>query len=70
MGKTAREEIEHRTFIEGRIIDLLEIEHIRNKPVGMLPYGLQKRVELGRALALDHWPALILKKLKIWPVLL
>ncbi|MBW1726181.1 MAG: ATP-binding cassette domain-containing protein, partial [Deltaproteobacteria bacterium] len=53
MGKTAREEIEHRTFIEGRIIDLLEIEHIRNKPVGMLPYGLQKRVELGRALALE-----------------
>lgn len=53
MGKTAREEIEHREFIEGEIIDLLEIEHIRNKPVGMLPYGLQKRVELGRALALE-----------------
>ena len=53
MGKTAREEIEHRTFIEEKIIDLLEIEHIRNKPVGMLPYGLQKRVELGRALALE-----------------
>jgi branched-chain amino acid transport system ATP-binding protein len=52
-GKTAREEIEHRTFIEEEIIDLLEIEHIRNKPVGMLPYGLQKRVELGRALALE-----------------
>lgn len=49
-GKTAREEIEHRTFIEEEIIDLLEIEHIRHKPVGMLPYGLQKRVELGRAL--------------------
>jgi branched-chain amino acid transport system ATP-binding protein len=53
VGKTAREEIEHRTFIEEEIIDLLEIEHIRHKPVGMLPYGLQKRVELGRALALD-----------------
>jgi len=53
MGKTAREEIEHRKFIEEEIIDLLEIEHIRNKPVGMLPYGLQKRVELGRALALE-----------------
>ncbi|MGD2029101.1 MAG: ABC transporter ATP-binding protein [Desulfobacterales bacterium] len=53
VGKTAREEIEHRTFIEEKIIDLLEIEHIRNKPVGMLPYGLQKRVELGRALALE-----------------
>lgn len=53
LGKTAREEIEHRTFIEEQIIDLLEIEHIRHKPVGMLPYGLQKRVELGRALALE-----------------
>jgi branched-chain amino acid transport system ATP-binding protein len=52
-GKTAREEIEHRKFIEEEIIDLLEIQHIRNKPVGMLPYGLQKRVELGRAMALE-----------------
>lgn len=52
-GKTAREEIEHRQFIEEEIIDLLEIEQIRHKPVGMLPYGLQKRVELGRALALE-----------------
>jgi branched-chain amino acid transport system ATP-binding protein len=53
LGKTAREEVEHRAFIEEEIIDLLEIEHIRDKPVGMLPYGLQKRVELGRALALE-----------------
>jgi branched-chain amino acid transport system ATP-binding protein len=53
LGKAAKEEIEHRTFIEEEIIDLLEIESIRNKPVGMLPYGLQKRVELGRALALE-----------------
>ena len=53
VGKTAREEVEHRAFIEEEIIDLLEIEHIRNKPVSMLPYGLQKRVELGRALALE-----------------
>lgn len=52
-GKTSREEIEHREFIESHIIDLLEIEHIRHQPVGMLPYGLQKRVELGRALALE-----------------
>ncbi len=52
-GKVSREEIEHRRFIEEEIIDLLEIEHIRNKPTGMLPYGLQKRVELGRALALE-----------------
>ncbi len=53
VGKASREEIEHRAFIEEEIIDLLEIEHIRDKIVGMLPYGLQKRVELGRALALD-----------------
>ncbi len=53
IGKTAREELEHRDFIEREIIDLLEIEHIRDKVVGMLPYGLQKRVELARALALN-----------------
>lgn len=57
-GKTSREEIEHRDFIEREIIDLLEIEHIRDKIVGMLPYGLQKRVELARALALN--PKIIL----------
>lgn len=57
-GKTAREEIEHRDFIEREIIDLLEIESIRDKMVGMLPYGLQKRVELARALALN--PKIIL----------
>jgi branched-chain amino acid transport system ATP-binding protein len=53
MGKASREEIESRKFIEEEIIDLLEIEHIRHKVVGMLPYGLQKRVELARALALN-----------------
>jgi branched-chain amino acid transport system ATP-binding protein len=58
VGRASREEIEHREFIERRIIDLLEIEHIRDKVVGMLPYGLQKRVELARALALN--PTLIL----------
>ena len=52
-GKTAKEEIKSREFIEEEIIDLLEIEHIRYKVVGMLPYGLQKRVELARALALN-----------------
>ena len=52
-GKTAREEIEHREYIEREIIDLLEIEPIRDKVVSMLPYGLQKRVELARALALS-----------------
>ncbi len=58
VGKTAREEIEARKYIEEEIIDLLEIEHIRNKITGMLPYGLQKRVELARALALS--PKIIL----------
>jgi branched-chain amino acid transport system ATP-binding protein len=58
LGRAAREEVEHRTFIEREIIDLLEIAHIRDKVVGMLPYGLQKRVELARALALT--PRLIL----------
>jgi len=53
VGKTAREERVHRDFIEREIIDLLEIAHIRDKIVGMLPYGLQKRVELARALALQ-----------------
>ncbi|MFH0843905.1 MAG: ABC transporter ATP-binding protein [Pseudomonadota bacterium] len=58
VGKTKREEIESRRFIEDEIIDLLEIESIRDKTVHMLPYGLQKRVELGRALALN--PELLL----------
>jgi len=57
-GRAAREEVEHREFIEREIIDFLEIQHIRHKIVGMLPYGLQKRVELGRALALN--PRLLL----------
>jgi branched-chain amino acid transport system ATP-binding protein len=52
VGKTKREEIEERQFIEEEIIDLLEIESIRDQVAHMLPYGLQKRVELGRALAL------------------
>jgi branched-chain amino acid transport system ATP-binding protein len=58
VGKTKKEEIESRRFIEEEIIDLLEIEGIRDKTVHMLPYGLQKRVELGRALALN--PEIIL----------
>lgn len=49
-GRPRREEIEFRQKVE-RIIDFLEIEHIRDRQVGTLPYGLQKRVELGRALA-------------------
>ena len=58
VGKTKKEEVESRRFIEEEIIDLLEIESIRDKTVHMLPYGLQKRVELGRALALN--PKLLL----------
>ena len=56
-GRARREELEHRAFVE-RIIDFLEIQHIRNVPVGRLPYGLQKRVELARALAME--PTLLL----------
>ncbi len=51
-GPARNEEIEHRLRVE-EIIDFLEIEHIRKTPVGRLPYGLQKRVELGRALAME-----------------
>ncbi len=51
-GPARDEEIEHRRRVE-EIIDFLEIAHIRRQPVGKLPYGLQKRVELGRALALE-----------------
>jgi branched-chain amino acid transport system ATP-binding protein len=51
-GPAEQEEIEHREFVE-RIIDFLEIQAIRKTPVGRLPYGLQKRVELGRALAME-----------------
>ena len=51
-GPARREEIVHRRFAE-EIIDFLEIQAIRKVPVGRLPYGLQKRVELGRALAAE-----------------
>lgn len=51
-GWAHSEEIKHRKTVED-IIDFLEIEPIRNKVVGMLPYGMRKRVELGRALALE-----------------
>lgn len=56
-GAARREEIEHRQVVE-EIIDFLEIEAIRKAIVGALPYGLRKRVELGRALALE--PKLLL----------
>ena len=51
-GKAKQEEIEHRRVVE-EIIDFLEIEHIRKAVVGALPHGLRKRVEQGRALALE-----------------
>ena len=51
-GKAKREEMANRVKVED-IIDLLEIEAWRFHPVGMLPYGIQKRVELGRALAME-----------------
>ena len=56
-GPALKEELQHREYVE-RIVDFLEIEAIRKTPVGQLPYGLQKRVELGRALAME--PELLL----------
>ncbi len=56
-GPAMTEEIEHRRKVE-EIIDFLDIQAIRRTPVGKLPYGLQKRVELGRALAME--PELLL----------
>ena len=52
IGPAEREEIRQREFVEG-IIDFLEIQAFRKTPVGQLPYGLQKRVDLGRALAME-----------------
>lgn len=52
-GKTSREEVTSRRFIEEEIIDLLEIEAVRGEVTGMLSYGMQKRIELARALALQ-----------------
>src|SRR5499426_4351250 len=49
-GPALREEVVQRQFVED-VIEFLEIEALRKRPVGSLPYGLQKRVELGRALA-------------------
>jgi branched-chain amino acid transport system ATP-binding protein len=52
LGPARKEEMENREVVED-IIDFLEIQAIRRTPVGRLPYGLQKRVELGRALAME-----------------
>jgi len=57
LGAAKREEMQHRRAVE-EVIDFLEIQHIRKTPVGRLPYGLQKRVELARALAAE--PTLLL----------
>jgi branched-chain amino acid transport system ATP-binding protein len=57
LGRARREELRHRAVVED-IIDFLEIEQWRKFPVGLLPYGIQKRVELGRALAME--PKLLL----------
>jgi len=57
IGRARREELENRQKVE-EVIDFLEIQHIRKTPVGRLPYGLQKRVELARALAAE--PSLLL----------
>ncbi|MFN9806816.1 MAG: ABC transporter ATP-binding protein [Betaproteobacteria bacterium] len=57
IGPAEKEELAHREFVE-KIIDFLEIQPYRKTPVGRLPYGLQKRVDLGRALAME--PTLLL----------
>ncbi len=57
LGKARKEELAHRRYVE-EIVDFLEIEQWRKLPVGLLPYGVQKRVELGRALAME--PKLLL----------
>jgi len=56
-GRARNEEMQHRRKVE-EVIDFLEIQHIRKTPVGRLPYGLQKRVELARALAAE--PSMLL----------
>jgi branched-chain amino acid transport system ATP-binding protein len=56
-GRARNQEIQHRRFVE-EIVDFLELEQWRSLPVGLLPYGVQRRVELGRALATE--PKLLL----------
>jgi branched-chain amino acid transport system ATP-binding protein len=56
-GRARREEVEHRAKVE-EMIDLLELTPFRRQPVGLLPFGIQKRIELGRALAME--PKLLL----------
>jgi branched-chain amino acid transport system ATP-binding protein len=56
-GRARREEVEHRAKVE-EIVDLLELTPYRREPAGLLPFGIQKRIELGRALAME--PKLLL----------
>jgi branched-chain amino acid transport system ATP-binding protein len=56
-GRAKREEVEHREKVE-EVVELLELERFRHTHAGLLPYGVQKRVELGRALAME--PRLLL----------
>jgi len=56
-GRARREEMAHRERVE-RVVELLDLEPYKGQPVGMLPYGVQKRIELGRALAME--PKLLL----------
>src|SRR6266545_4689211 len=57
LGRARREEVANRAIVED-IVDFLELQAWRKLPVGLLPYGVQKRVELGRALAME--PKLLL----------
>lgn len=56
-GRAMREETQHRFAVE-QVIDLMELENVRHMPISVLPYGVQKRVELARALCMD--PSLLL----------
>jgi len=51
-GKSVREEVKHRRDLEETVIDFLDLNHVREQPVSVLPHGLQKRVDLARALAM------------------
>jgi branched-chain amino acid transport system ATP-binding protein len=57
LGRARREEVRHRAAVE-EVVDLLELTPYRRQPVGLLPFGIQKRIELGRALAME--PKLLL----------
>ena len=58
LGRSVREEVKHRRELEEQVIDFLDLNHVREQPVAMLPHGLQKRVDLARALAMQ--PKLLL----------